>query len=257
MRLPLVFTAALVFGPPAAQTRSSSPRSVERSRVVLSGVKAKILSLDDHLDERQSSSNSEHKDIGNVPHPFEARAALPMLPLPPRMSFSDGFYQPIICSSRFGTHITVPGCLHLIYDQGLNAMDQIRFCSGSDPGPGVRLPYSINHFINPDMPFAVITRTSVPLRYPMIEQGQNIQMLLFRMMLHCVVNSGGVGGQAMLLSGVTVTLYGGENTSDEHSDPSDDESDLGDPADRFPTFVPGARAHTGSRQGIMPMQGGY
>ncbi|MCJ1436862.1 hypothetical protein MMC27_006244 [Xylographa pallens] len=234
-------------------------------------MKAKILNIDDHLDERQSSSNSDHKDnddrfplflpttrnVKNVPGKLEARAALPMPPLPPRMSYSDGFYQPIICSSWFGTHITVPGCLHLIYDQGLNSLDQIHFRDASDLEPGVILPYSINHFINPDMPFVVIDRNSAPLQYPTVEQGQNIQMLLFRMMLHCVINGGGLGGQASLLSGVTVTLYGGENTSDEHSDPSDDEGDPGDPTDLFPTFVPGARAHTGSRQGIMPMQGGY
>ncbi|MCJ1295211.1 hypothetical protein MMC34_006773 [Xylographa carneopallida] len=226
---------------------------------------------EDYLSERQSSSSSEHKnvndqfpivppttrDLENVPHILEARAALPMMPLPPRDSYTDGYYQPFVCSSRFGTHITAPGCLHLIYSHVLDGMDQIHLRNHYETGSGVRLPFSINHFVNPNMPFVVITRNSDPLQYPLIEQSQNIQMLLFRMMLHCVVGGGGVGGQGSLLSGVTVTLYGIEKSDGEESLSDSEESEAGNPADLFPDFVPGRLAHTGSRQGIMPMQGGY
>ena len=146
MRLPLAFTAVLVFGPSSALTSSIheklfSPWSVEGIRVLSSGVKDKILGTENHLDEQQSSSSSGHKDVndrppiflpptrtlGTVPRALETRATLPMPQSPPRDSYSDGYYQPIICSSRFGAHITVPGCLHVIYGQVLDEMDQMFF----------------------------------------------------------------------------------------------------------------------------------
>ena len=126
-----------------------------------------------------------------------------------------------------------------------------------DYRPAILLPFTINHFVNPDMPFVVIDRSVDRLQYPFIEQSQNIQLLLFRMMLHCVVSNGGVGAQASLLSGIRVTLYGTEKSDDEESESSDEDSEPGNPADLFPDFVPGAQAHTGSSQGIAPMQGGY
>ncbi|MCJ1378860.1 hypothetical protein MMC17_001959 [Xylographa soralifera] len=278
MRLPLLFTAVLVFGPSSAWTsaideRPSSPRFVEGSRVFRSGVKVKILDTEDHLDEGQSTCSTEHKNVNdqfpvflpteqnpiNIPRALEARAALPVQqPLPPRGSYSDGFYQPMVCSSRFGAHITATRALQLIYDERLNALDQIYFHEASDYGSGISLPYVIAHIMDQDAPFAVINRNSVPLQYPMIEQAHNLQILLFRMMLHCVIDNGGLGGQSSLLSGVTVTLYGTAKSDDEQSEPGSEESERGDPADLFPMFVPGARAHTGSRQGAMPpMQGGY
>ncbi|MCJ1287807.1 hypothetical protein MMC26_007159 [Xylographa opegraphella] len=273
MRLPLALTAALIFSHSSTQTdsRPSSPYSVAKSSLLARGVRVKLHDTEDHLNKPQNVSNNEPKDVnnqspiirpmsrkpGNVQREIEARAAFPIPLLPPRASYSDGFYQPFTCSSRFGTHITVSRCLRLIYDRRLDGVDELHFRDVEDQRPGVFLPLSLTEFVVADMPHIIIDRQGTSPQYPIVDRGHNIQILLFRMMLHCVANGGGVGGQGSLLSGLSVTLYGADTSDADESEPGDEESEAGNPADLFSEFVPGARAHTGSTQRITPLQGGY
>ncbi|MCJ1402807.1 hypothetical protein MMC11_006028 [Xylographa trunciseda] len=213
------------------------------------------------IDERQERSSSEDENInkgysiarpitrlfGNTPRALEVRAAIPMPPPPLRTSHSDGYYQPIVCSSRFGTHITVLDSLRLIYDPGLPAMDHIQFISET-VSAGMLLPYAI-HSKNPGKAFALITEDFLHPNSFTTERASNIRTLMYRIIIQCVIDGGEVGGQAPLLRGVMITLYGGDQWDGEQSESGSEESEPGDPADRFPTFVPGALTHWNAMQG--------
>jgi len=222
------------------------------------------------INKRQTSSGSEDKNINdlvpshlsathglaNPQRALEARAALPMPPVPPRTSFSDGYYQPITCSSRFGSIIHVLDCLNLIYHPVLEAMDHLHFIHnehGTGTEADIHLPCLIQ---GPDVdsPYVLITSDIVPGHSLSTDRSQNIQNLMYRMMLQCVIYGGGLGAQASLLSGVTVTLKGIITLDDEQSDSGIEDSEPGDPADRFAVFVPGAQAHwVSSYQELMPL----